>query len=80
MDRVASPVIRAQPRAPSDPREVPIRLTKNASSIFISLASIHYRVGYLRSAGVNAYINFEQIFDTRQNMTGSLIGLSFSRQ
>jgi hypothetical protein len=53
---------------------------KNESAIFISLASVHYRVGYMRSMGVNCYINLEQIFDTRQNMGGSQVGVSFSRK
>jgi hypothetical protein len=51
---------------------------KNESSLFISLASVHYRIGYLRSLGVNWYVNFEQIFDSRQNMAGSQVGFSFS--
>jgi hypothetical protein len=47
-------------------------------SLFISLASVHYRVRYLRSLGVNWYVNLEQIFDMRQNVGGSQIGFSFS--
>ncbi len=48
------------------------------STLFISLASVHYRVGYLRSIGMNWYINLEQIFDMRQNMAGSQVGITFS--
>jgi len=29
---------------------------------------------------VNWYVNLEQIFDTRQNTTGSQLGFSFSRK
>jgi hypothetical protein len=49
-----------------------------ASTLFISLASVHYRVGYMPSLGMNWYINLEQIFDLRQNMAGSQVGVSFS--
>jgi hypothetical protein len=48
------------------------------STLFISLASVHYRVGYMPSLGMNWYINLEQIFDPRQNMAGSQVGVSFS--
>lgn len=48
------------------------------SALFISLASVHYRVGYMPSVGLNWYINLEQIFDLRQNMAGSQVGISFS--
>lgn len=53
---------------------------KDESSIFVSLASVHYRAGYLRTLGVNWYVNLEQVFDIRRNMAGSQVGLSFSRQ
>ena len=39
-------------------------------TILISLASVHYRVGYLPSIGMNWYINLEQIFDVRGNLPG----------
>jgi hypothetical protein len=55
-------------------------LTKDESTIIVSLASVHYRVGYLRSLGVNWYINLEQIFDMRRNTTGSQVGLTVSRR
>jgi hypothetical protein len=55
-------------------------VTKDESTIILSLASVHYRVGHLRSLGVNWYINLEQIFDMRRNTTGSQVGLTFSRQ
>jgi hypothetical protein len=32
------------------------------------------------SLGMNWYINLEQIFDMRQNMAGSQIGITFSRK
>jgi hypothetical protein len=46
----------------------------------ISLASVHYRVGYVHSLGSNLYINLEQVFDARHNLPGSQFGLSFSRK
>ena len=54
--------------------------SKDQATIFISLASVHYRVGYLRSLGLNWYIDFEQIFDMHENQPGSQVGLSFSRK
>jgi hypothetical protein len=53
-------------------------LTKTDYTLFISLASVHYRVGYLPSIGMNWYVNLEQIFDLRRNLPGSQIGVSFS--
>jgi hypothetical protein len=50
------------------------------STVFVSLASVHYRVGYLESFGVNWYVNLEQVFDIRRNMAGSQVGLTFSRK
>jgi hypothetical protein len=44
----------------------------------VSLASAHYRVGYVRAWGVNWYVNVEQVFDMNANRGGSQIGLSFS--
>lgn len=52
--------------------------TTDESTLFISLASVHYRVGYIRSIGMNWYINLEQIFDMRQNMAGSQVGITLS--
>ena len=52
--------------------------TKTEYTLLISLASVHYRVGYLRSIGMNWYVNLEQIFDVRGNQPGSQIGISFS--
>ena len=49
-------------------------------TLLFSIASIHYRAGYLQSFGMNWYLNFEQVFDTRTNMTGSQLGISFSRK
>ena len=54
--------------------------TKDESTIIVSLASVHYRVGYIRTLGVNWYINLEQIFDMRRNTPGSQVGLTFSRK
>jgi hypothetical protein len=49
-------------------------------SIVISLVSVHYRAGYLKSLGMNWYVNVEQIFDVRANMPGSQVGISLSRK
>ncbi len=51
---------------------------KDESTLFISLASVHYRVGKVPALGMIGYVNLEQIFDLRQNMAGSQIGVSFS--
>jgi hypothetical protein len=51
---------------------------KDESTLFISLASVHYRMGKIPSLGMNWYINLEQIFDMRQNMAGSQVGVTFS--
>ena len=51
---------------------------KSEATIFVSVASVHYRVGYVRSLGVNAYVNLEQVYDLRYNMAGSQFGFSFS--
>jgi hypothetical protein len=50
----------------------------NQPTVFVSIASVHYRVSYLRSLGVNWYINLEQVYDLRYNMAGSQFGVSFS--
>jgi hypothetical protein len=49
-------------------------------TVMLSLASVHYRVGYVRSFGVYWYINLESVYDVRFNHAGSQIGLSFSRR
>jgi hypothetical protein len=53
-------------------------LPKDQVTVFISIASVHYRAGYLQSWGVHWYVNFEQVFDMRTNQAGSQVGLSFS--
>lgn len=55
-------------------------VAKTQSTILISLASVHYRGGYLHSLGMNWYVNLEQVFDSRANLTGSQFGFSFSRK
>lgn len=54
--------------------------TASDTTIMISLVSVHYRVGYIRSLGVNWYINLEQVFDMRDSLPGSQFGFSFSRK
>src|SRR5438876_2228083 len=51
---------------------------KDQMTFFVSIASAHYRAGYLRAWGVNWYVNLEQVFDVQANRGGSQIGLSFS--
>jgi len=55
-------------------------VTKTQSTILISLVSLHYRGGYINSLGMNWYVNLEQIFDSRANLTESQFGFSFSRK
>lgn len=52
---------------------------KSKPTLILSLASIHYRAGYIRALGLNWYINFEQIQDLREKLMGSQIGISFSK-
>jgi hypothetical protein len=51
---------------------------RNQPTVFVSLASVHYRVGFVRAIGLNGYINLEQVYDLRHNMSGSQFGVSFS--
>ena len=53
-------------------------LMKTQSTILISLASVHYRGGHIRSIGKDWYFTLEQIFDSSANLTGSQFGFSFS--
>ena len=53
---------------------------QSQATVFVSVASVHYRLGYLRSFGVNWYLNLEQVYDLRYNMSGSQFGLSFSNK
>lgn len=50
------------------------------STILVSLVSLHYRGGYLRSIGKYWYLNIEQIFDSRANVNGSQFGISFANR
>ncbi|HKB11997.1 MAG TPA: hypothetical protein VKD69_15150 [Vicinamibacterales bacterium] len=47
--------------------------------IFVSMASAHYRAGYIAPWGVHWYVNIEQVFDVHANRAGSQLGISFSR-
>jgi len=53
-------------------------LMKTQSTILISLASVHFRGGYLRSINKDWYFTLEQVFDSRANLSGSQFGFSFS--
>jgi hypothetical protein len=55
-------------------------VTKTQATILVSLVSIHYRGGYINSLGMNWYVNLEQVFDSRANLTESQFGFSFSRK
>ena len=65
-------------RYPIYDRRLGIPVTKSQPTLFVSVASVHYRVSYLQSLGVNWYLNLEQVYDLRYNMTGSQFGISFS--
>jgi len=65
-------------RYPLYDRRLGIPVTKSQPTLFVSVASVHYRVSYLQSLGVNWYVNLEQVYDLRYNMTGSQFGISFS--
>jgi hypothetical protein len=65
-------------RYPLYDRRLGQAVTKSEPTLFVSVASVHYRVSYLRSLGVNWYVNLEQVYDLRYNMTGSQFGISFS--
>ena len=54
--------------------------TKEQPTLLISLASVHYRVAYLRSFGYTLYLNLEQMYDMRTNFHGSQFGFSFARK
>lgn len=51
---------------------------KTESTVLISLASVHYKGGHIRSIGKDWYFTLEQIYDSRANLTGSQFGFSFS--
>jgi len=53
---------------------------KDQLTFLVSVASVHYRAGYISAWGVNCYINLEQVFDLHSNQAGSQFGLSFSRK
>jgi hypothetical protein len=65
-------------RYPTYDRRLGIPVTKSQPTMFVSVASVHYRVNYIRSLGVTWYLNLEQVYDLRYNMTGSQFGISFS--
>jgi hypothetical protein len=51
---------------------------KTETTVLISLASVHYKIGHLRSIGKDWYFTLEQIYDSRANLTGSQFGFSFA--
>lgn len=52
----------------------------SAWTVMVSIASVHYRLGWIQSLGVNAYLNFEQVVDLHTNIAGSQFGFTFSRK
>ena len=48
--------------------------------IFVSMASAHYRAGYIQPWGLHWYVNVEQVFDVHANRAGSQLGVSFSKK
>lgn len=67
-------------RYPVYDRAQGLAMMKNQPTVFVSIASIHYRVNYLQSLGMNWYVNLEQVYDLRYNMTGSQFGISLSNK
>jgi hypothetical protein len=55
-------------------------LMKDQVAFFVSLASAHFRAGYVQAWGLNWYVNLEQVFDMKANRSGSQFGISFSRK
>ena len=53
---------------------------KDQVAFFVSLASAHFRAGYIRAWGLNWYVNLEQVFDMKANRGGSQFGISYSRK
>jgi hypothetical protein len=53
---------------------------KEEVAFFVSMASAHYRAGYISALGVHWYINLEQVFDVHASRVGSQLGVSFSRK
>lgn len=53
---------------------------KDEVAFFVSMASAHYRAGYIEAWGVHWYVNLEQVFDVHTNRVGSQLGISFSRK
>jgi hypothetical protein len=53
-------------------------LMQDQLAFFVSLASAHFRAGYLPAWGLNWYVNLEQVFDMKANRGGSQVGISFS--
>jgi hypothetical protein len=53
---------------------------KDEVAFFVSMASAHYRAGYIEALGVNWYVNLEQVFDVHSSRAGSQLGVSFSRK
>jgi hypothetical protein len=55
-------------------------LMKEELGIFVSMASAHYRAGYIAPWGVHWYVNIEQVFDVHANRATSQIGISLSKK
>ena len=53
-------------------------IMKDSPTLIVSIASAHYRVGFVRAWGMNGYLNLEQVFDLHENRAGSQFGFSLS--
>jgi len=53
---------------------------KDEVAFFVSMASAHYRAGYIQAWGLHWYVNLEQVFDVHASRAGSQLGISFSRK
>jgi hypothetical protein len=67
-------------RYPSYDAKLNRAFMKEEFAFFVSMASAHYRVGYIRPWGVHWYVNLEQVFDVHANRAGSQLGISFSKK
>jgi hypothetical protein len=54
--------------------------TSSDVTVLISIASVHYRLGYIPSWGLHCYLNLEQIVDMHSNLAGSQFGFTFSKK
>jgi len=67
-------------RYPSYDARLNRSIMQDELGIFVSMASAHYRAGYIESWGLHWYVNIEQVFDVHANRATSQVGVSFSKK